>query len=53
MAGLTAIEGLKPIEPTSFSITLEESQKLYDREFEELMKLPKCELVKRLIGERP
>ena len=52
MAGLTAIEGLKPIEPT-FSITLEESQKLYDREFEELMKLPKCELVKRLIGERP
>lgn len=38
---------------TIFTITIEQQQKLYDQEYEELMALPKEELVKRLIGERP
>lgn len=36
-----------------YTITLEQRQEMYDREYEELMALPKEELVKRLIGERP
>lgn len=38
---------------TIYTITLEQQQEMYDREYEELMALPKEELVKRLIGERP
>ena len=38
---------------TIYTITLEQQQELYDQEYEELMALPKEELVKRLIGERP
>ena len=36
-----------------YTITLEQQQEMYDREYKELMALPKEELVKRLIGERP
>lgn len=36
-----------------YTITLEQQREMYDREYEELMALPKEELVKRLIGERP
>ena len=38
---------------TIYTITLEQQQEMYDQEYEELMALPKEELVKRLIGERP
>lgn len=38
---------------TIYTITLEQQQELYDQEYEELMALPKEELVKKLIGERP
>ena len=38
---------------TIYTMTLEQQQELYDQEYEELMALPKEELVKRLIGERP
>lgn len=38
---------------TIYTTTLEQQQELYDQEYEELMALPKEELVKRLIGERP
>lgn len=36
-----------------YTITLEQQQEMYDQEYKELMALPKEELVKRLIGERP
>ena len=36
-----------------YTTTLEQQQEMYDREYKELMALPKEELVKRLIGERP
>lgn len=37
----------------SFSITHEERQSLWDREFKKYMEYPKEELVKMLIGRRP
>ena len=37
----------------SFSITYEERQSLWDREFKKYMEYPKEELVKMLIGRRP
>lgn len=36
-----------------FSITLEQRQELYDREFNELMQRSKEELVRMLIGYKP
>lgn len=37
----------------TFSITYEERQSLWDREFKKYMEYPKEELVKMLIGRRP
>ena len=40
-------------EKNPYSITLEDQQRLYDTEFNELMQKPKEELVRMLIGLRP
>ena len=37
----------------SFSITIDDRKRLYDKEFNELMQMSNEELVKLIIGERP